>query len=104
MQRALASAMGLSSRSTSALWMLAFLTPAEVRRSFMGCRRPTTAKLIGPGTLAGRGRPSPDVCRAGVCGAPEEGVAERRRRVEHVPAGAGAADEACPGERVEMLG
>src|SRR6266498_89795 len=34
-QRALESAIGLSSRSTSALWMLAFLIPAEVRRSFI---------------------------------------------------------------------
>src|SRR5215208_7165493 len=34
-QRALESAIGLPSRSTSALWMLAFLTPAEVRRSFI---------------------------------------------------------------------
>src|SRR3954462_10590315 len=35
MQRALASAMGLPSRSTSASWMLGFLMPAEVRRSLM---------------------------------------------------------------------
>src|SRR6266508_2459524 len=34
-QRALESAIGLPSRSTSALWMLAFLIPAEVRRSFI---------------------------------------------------------------------
>src|SRR5580700_6483005 len=35
MQRALDAAIGLSSRSTSAAWMLVFLIPAEVRRSFM---------------------------------------------------------------------
>src|SRR5829696_9653774 len=35
MQRALASLIGLPRRSTSALWMLGFLTPADVRRSFM---------------------------------------------------------------------
>jgi len=35
MQRALDSAIGLPSMSTSAFWMLAFLMPAEVRRSFI---------------------------------------------------------------------
>src|SRR6266496_6755738 len=35
MQRALHSAIGLPSRSMSALWMLGFLMPAEVRRYFM---------------------------------------------------------------------
>src|SRR5688572_10587935 len=35
MQRALDSAIGLPSRSTSAFWMLMFLMPAEVRRSLM---------------------------------------------------------------------
>src|SRR6266852_7683015 len=35
MQRALDSAIGLPSRSTSALWMLVFLMPAEVRRNLM---------------------------------------------------------------------
>src|SRR6476660_1941121 len=35
MQRALASAIGLPRRSTSALWMLGFLMPAEVSRNFM---------------------------------------------------------------------
>jgi hypothetical protein len=35
MQRALDSAIGLPRRSTSALWMLLFLMPAEVRRSLM---------------------------------------------------------------------
>lgn len=34
MQRALDSAIGLPNRSTSALWMLVFLMPADVRRSF----------------------------------------------------------------------
>src|SRR5438034_6259276 len=34
-QRALESAIGLPSRFSSELWMLAFLIPAEVRRSFM---------------------------------------------------------------------
>src|SRR2546423_636291 len=34
MQRALASAIGLPRRSMSALWMLVFLMPAEVSRSF----------------------------------------------------------------------
>ena len=34
-QRALDSAIGLPRRSTSASWMLAFLMPAEVRRSFI---------------------------------------------------------------------
>src|ERR1700691_4489270 len=37
--RALASAMGLPSISTSALAMLVFLMPAEVRRSFMSLLR-----------------------------------------------------------------
>ena len=37
MQRASDSAIGLPSSSTIALWMLAFLMPAEVRRSFRGC-------------------------------------------------------------------
>src|SRR3954453_16402145 len=35
MQRALASRIGLPRRSSSALLMLGFLTPADVRRSFM---------------------------------------------------------------------
>src|SRR4051812_918643 len=35
MQRALDSAIGLPRRSTSASWMLAFLMPADVRRSLM---------------------------------------------------------------------
>src|SRR5207253_1364073 len=35
MQRALDSAIGLPSRPTSASWMLVFLMPAEVRRSFI---------------------------------------------------------------------
>src|SRR6266496_5620711 len=35
MQRALDSAIGLPSRSTSALWMLVLLMPAEVSRNFM---------------------------------------------------------------------
>src|SRR4029078_7494154 len=45
MQRALDSVIGLPSRSTSASWMLAFLMPADVRRSFklppefVDCRR-----------------------------------------------------------------
>ena len=34
MQRALDSAIGLPRRSTSASWMLGFLMPADVRRSF----------------------------------------------------------------------
>src|SRR4051794_20013989 len=34
MQRAFDSAIGLSSSSTSASWMLVFLMPADVRRSF----------------------------------------------------------------------
>jgi hypothetical protein len=34
-QRALESAIGLPSSSTSASWMLVFLMPADVRRSFM---------------------------------------------------------------------
>src|ERR1035438_2602431 len=34
-QRALDSAIGLPRRSTSALWILVFLMPAEVRRYFM---------------------------------------------------------------------
>jgi hypothetical protein len=33
MHRALESVIGLPSRSTNALWMLAFLTPADVSRS-----------------------------------------------------------------------
>src|SRR5262245_17261914 len=35
MQRAFDSAIGLPSRSSSALWMLVFLIPAEVSRNFM---------------------------------------------------------------------
>ena len=35
MQSALASAIGLPSRSSNALWILAFLMPAEVSSSFM---------------------------------------------------------------------
>lgn len=35
MQSALASAIGLPSRSTRALWMLVFLMPAEVSRNFI---------------------------------------------------------------------
>src|SRR5262245_10889598 len=35
MHRALASAIGLPRRPTSALWILVFLMPAEVRRYFM---------------------------------------------------------------------
>ncbi len=35
MQRALDSAIGLPSRPTSASWMLVFLMPADVRRSFI---------------------------------------------------------------------
>src|SRR3954453_14269734 len=35
MQRALASAIGLPRRPTSASWMLGLLMPADVRRSFM---------------------------------------------------------------------
>ncbi len=43
-QRALDSAIGLPSRSTSASWMLLFLMPAEVRRYFM---MPLLADLLG---------------------------------------------------------
>ena len=49
MQRALDSAIGLPSRSTSASWMLAFLMPADVRRNLMlppgvvDCRRERSA-------------------------------------------------------------
>src|SRR2546430_3569651 len=65
MQRALESAIGLPRRSTSALWMLVFLMPAEVRRSLMlppgvigGARLAATA--------AARGRRSPlSRCDAG---------------------------------------
>jgi hypothetical protein len=35
MQRALDSAVGLPSRSSSALWMLVFVMPESVRRSFI---------------------------------------------------------------------
>ncbi len=35
MHRALHSAMGLPNRSSSALWMLVFLIPAEVSNNFM---------------------------------------------------------------------
>ena len=35
MQRALDSAIGLPSRATSALWILVFLMPADVRRSLI---------------------------------------------------------------------
>jgi hypothetical protein len=44
MQRALDSAIGLPSRSPSALWILVFLMPAEVRRYFM---LPLLADLMG---------------------------------------------------------
>src|SRR6266487_3544252 len=51
MQRALDSAIGLPSRSTSASWMLVFLMPADVRRNFMPppwsrcCRRERSSGL-----------------------------------------------------------
>src|SRR5205823_14949617 len=47
MQRALASSIGLPRRSTSALWMLVFLMPAEVRRNLM----------LPPGVITGPERP-----------------------------------------------
>src|SRR4030095_12799600 len=43
MHRALDSGIGLPRRSTSALWMLVFLMPADVRRSFM---MPLLADLV----------------------------------------------------------
>src|SRR3954467_14118444 len=43
MQRALDSAIGLPSSLTSALWMLGFLMPADVRRSFM---RPFLGRMV----------------------------------------------------------
>jgi hypothetical protein len=46
MQRALDSAIGLPSRSTSASWLLAFLMPAEVSRSF------TMPFLVRPSTCS----------------------------------------------------
>src|SRR5215218_6850426 len=51
MQRALDSAIGLPSRSTSALWMLVFLMRAEVRRSLMlspgvTCRRGAYSSFV----------------------------------------------------------
>src|SRR6266516_5725591 len=52
MQRALDSAIGLPRRSTSASWMLAFLIPESVSRSFMMpfpelCRRPVSEAVVG---------------------------------------------------------
>jgi hypothetical protein len=47
MQRALAAASGLPSSSTSALWMLVFLMPAEVRSNFMLSLRVTTIRADG---------------------------------------------------------
>src|ERR1700751_3516595 len=47
MQRALASLIGLPRRSTRALRMLAFLMPADVRRSFMQERLAGRRELIG---------------------------------------------------------
>src|SRR3954447_22511069 len=49
MQRALDSLIGLSSRSTSASWMLAFLMPADVRRSF---KLPPECVDVGENVLA----------------------------------------------------
>jgi hypothetical protein len=48
MQRALDSAIGLPSRSTSASWMLVFLMPAEVRRNLMLPPGVSTAGEKGP--------------------------------------------------------
>ena len=48
MQRALDSAIGLPSRSTSASWMLGFLMPADVRRSRM------MPLLLASGSTVGR--------------------------------------------------
>src|SRR6266540_1925981 len=51
-QRALESAIGLPRRSTSVSWMLGFLMPAEVRRSFMTAFRWSEPNAIR--RLAGR--------------------------------------------------
>lgn len=54
MQRALASSIGLPSTSTSALWMLAFLIPAEVSNNrtlplaFVSSHQSERRKLEGP--------------------------------------------------------
>ena len=44
-KRALDSAIGLSSRSTSASWILLFLIPADVRRALKLCSEHPTRKL-----------------------------------------------------------
>src|SRR6185503_6848742 len=54
MQSASDSAIGLPSNSTSAFWMVGFLMPAEVRRSFMSLRLRRGAKLIGRATRSPR--------------------------------------------------
>src|SRR5690349_23678107 len=58
MQRALDSAIGLPRRSTSASWMLGFLMPAEVRRSFMPAswRRYRVDVLAADGSVRARDR------------------------------------------------
>src|SRR5215467_2749767 len=49
MQRALESAIGLPSSSTSASWMLGFLMPAEVRRSLINLLYSDGAIYLGDG-------------------------------------------------------
>src|SRR5580692_12489908 len=68
MQRALHSAIGLPSRSTSALWMLVFLMPADVRRSFImpflergNVALPRPPRRCGRGVHRDRRRDRPEV-------------------------------------------
>src|SRR5690349_12588040 len=74
MQRAWHSAIGLPSRATNALWMLAFLVPAEVSKNFMippsnvtpGARRAPTQvrKLTDAARPQGRLHYRPARCRS----------------------------------------
>src|SRR2546428_10835944 len=52
MQRALDSAIGLPSKSTSASWMLVFLIPADVRRNLMGAPFARGVGVVLPSALA----------------------------------------------------
>ncbi len=55
MHKAVQSAMGLPRRSSSAAWMLAFLTPAEVRSSFMMPFRSLANMPVARTTIDGAG-------------------------------------------------
>ena len=84
MQRALDSAIGLPRRSTSASWMLGFLMPAEVSRSFM--LSPFVAPVFAG--VDGRGGGNSSVRRAG-----------RGRGVGPLGAGVSSCQDAVPHAR-----